>query len=126
VSLAEYPSSELRLPAIRTGSAWAFVLGDWSLVDGDELSTPLDLTGAEARFQIRRTASAPTALVSLTELAGITLQGSDLALQLSAVQTAALAPGACEMSYELQIRLPGADWWSAFYGPVQVIQGGIR
>ena len=126
MSVYGFDTAEYRLRDIRTGSAWEW---QFSLVLRDGTSgedTPLDLTGAEARMQIRRRVTDTVALVSLTQTSGITLTDNTLRVAVSSAQTALLQPAPCDVVWDLQLRLPGGDWWTPLKGTVHVVQGVSR
>lgn len=70
----------------------------------DSASAPINLTGYTARMQIRKTVSAPTTILSLTDAnGGLTLGGAagTIAIAISATQTAAITASAGVYDLEL-------------------------
>lgn len=65
--------------------------------------TALDLTGYTAAMQVREAAGAATALISLTNGAGITLGGTagTISIVVAATASAAITPGS--YSYDLEL-----------------------
>ena len=87
---------------------------------GDPL-TPVDLSGCEATMQVRRAASAPAALLTLTSspAAGLRFAGpGELWIELTAAQTAALTwrTGV----YDLEITFPSGNVRRLLSGVVTV------
>lgn len=121
----DFPTAQLRLPAIRTGSAWEWEI-DLAIRDDDSgEAEALDLTGAEARLQLRRHPADTIAFVSVSHLDGIAIDGPTIAVELSSAQTAGLSAQQC-LQWDLQIKMPGGDWWTPVAGEVQIVRGISR
>lgn len=74
-----------------------------SLIYQNSDGTAVDITGATARMMVRTDYAATTTVVSLTEVAGITLGGAagTIDLTITDTQTAALAAG--KYVYDLEL-----------------------
>lgn len=127
MSLHEFPTKKLDLYPIQIGNGWFWQLLDLTIRDEEtEVETPVDLSGAEAELQIRRIVSDPIALISLTQVDGITLSGSSITVWLPSTQTALLKPAITEVVWGLRLKLPGSDWWTPVEGKVAVELGVAR
>jgi hypothetical protein len=101
----------------------------------DPAGDPIDLTGYAARMQVRMRYDTPTALVSLTESAGITLGGDQgtIAVELTAVQTAAIAvarntgvPPSDDYYYDLEVEAPTGEVTRLVFGVARVYREVTR
>ena len=79
------------------GATWDYTL-TWTIS-----ATPVNLTGYTARMQVRKLHSSPTAVLSLTNLAGITLGGSAGTIVLAATATQTAAITASTYVYDLEL-----------------------
>lgn len=98
---------------IDQGATWQATVGWYNRVANSDppvpdYTSPVDLSGFTARLDVRAYAGAPDPpLASITNVAGIVIDGPNglLALTLSAAQTAALPAGVSV--YELEVTSPG-------------------
>lgn len=76
-----------------------------------------DLTGAEAKLEIKTTRNATTALVELTEASGISFTTNTMTITLTSTQVDAIG---CSGVYDVFIKPAGEDWFKLFAGRVVV------
>lgn len=82
--------------------------------------TPVNLTGATAKFQIKTSASDTTPLLELTEASGIVLGGSTgvIEVKLTDEQTASLPCG--NKVHGMKVYFPSGDDRALFQGMVSI------
>ncbi|MGQ7242820.1 hypothetical protein ACUN9V_05085 [Salinicola sp. V024] len=110
------------LISVVAGTTYAFEV-EWSTEDA-ERSTPVDLTGATARFVI---ATAARDLVELTEADGITItpETGALAVRIPPLATVGWEPTDWNGArYELRVTL-GRDVYSLLIGAARLLDGVI-
>lgn len=79
--------------------------GTWevSLTYKASNGTPVNLSGYTARMQVRSSYSSPTAVLSLTDTAGITLGGADGTVQIAVSATTSATIEAAQYVYDLEV-----------------------
>lgn len=126
MSINQHSAATYRFPEIRVGDAWEWSIGFALRDDETGVVSDLDLTGAQARFIMKRKAGDTASVISLTESSGVTVTPSSLSVALTSSQTSALVPAACDFPCQLQIKLVGGDWWTPIVGPVRVVPGAAH
>ena len=115
---------------IDAGSNEAIAFQDVS-VDANEVETVNDLTGYQARMQIRRETDSTGYLVYLsTSVGGISIVGNTgtITIQPTVAQTMSLAPDNVDVQhvYDLELISPTGDVIPFIYGPVKVRANSTR
>lgn len=110
---------------IRQGSRVALVFTCY-----DDAGDPMwDLTGYDARAQVRRTDDAPDVLLELTVDNGRIVLGDDagtVTLEVDATVTAALEPGPAVWDLELVPAETEAEAFALLAGPVEIVRQVTR
>ncbi len=100
-------------------------------VDANEVETVNDLTGYQARMQIRETSDSSSYIVYLsTSVGGISIVGNTgtITIQPTETQTMLLAPDNVDVQlvYDLELISPTGDVIPFIYGPVKVRANSTR
>lgn len=126
MSMYEFEPAEIALDPIRIGSAWEWEIELAIQEEDGGPEEPLDLTGAEARLQVRRTPTDAVPLISLTHTSGITLTGACVKARTASGITAQIRGVTGSAYWDLQIKLAGGDWWTPAAGSVEIRRGISR
>lgn len=120
-----YPTlTEQRLPAIRTGSGWAWYWQFRWLDDATGVEMPIDLTGAEVRLVLRRRLTDEPFFTASPSALLLDVSSGKVAVEMASADTRGFPAG--DAIFGLAIRLAGADWWEAIAGTVPVVAGAAR